>query len=96
MRKITITKSMPEYEVKRKLREFAREREKVSPEEDLDLLVEELKRFEKKFGMSTVEFYRKFCAGKMGDSMDVIKWAGLYEGYMIIMQHRAKSEAAMR
>jgi hypothetical protein len=96
MRKVTITKSMPEHEVKRRLREFARQREKTSPEEDLDALVEELKQFEKKFGMSTVEFYRKFCAGKMGDSMDVIKWAGLYEGYVSIMRARTKSKVAAR
>jgi hypothetical protein len=98
MRKVTITKRMSDHEVKRRLREFARERGRTSPEKDLDLLVEELKRFEKQYGISTVEFYRKFCAGKMGDSMDVIEWAGLYEGYMIIMRkrHRARSKVATR
>lgn len=93
MRKLVITKSMSEHEVKQRLREFARERQRTTPEKDLDLLVEELKRFEQKFGMSTVEFYRKFDAGKLGDDKDVILWAGLYEGYMSIMQRRQRAKA---
>jgi hypothetical protein len=46
--------------------------------------------------MSTVEFYRKFCAGKMGDSMDVIEWAGLYKGYLRLMQRLTKRKSAAR
>ena len=94
MRKVTITKNMPEHEVKRKLRALARQ--KVNPEEGLDDLVEWLKQFEKKFGMSTIEFYQKFCTGKMGDDMDVIQWAGLYEAYMILVQDLARPKAAAR
>ena len=94
MRKLVITKSMFEHEVKQRLRELART--KVGVEEGLDLLVEDLKKFEQKFGMSTVEFYRKFCAGKMGDDMDVIEWAGLYEGYVNLVQRLTKQKTAAR
>jgi hypothetical protein len=83
MRKVTITKSMPEHEAKRKLRELGRQKGK--PKDGLNDLVQWLKQFEKKFGMSTIEFYQKFRAGKMGDSMDVIEWAGLYEAYLILI-----------
>jgi hypothetical protein len=94
MRKVTITKRMSDHEVKRKLRELART--KVSVEEGLDLLVDDLKEFEQKFGMSTVEFYRKFCAGKMGDDNDVIEWAGLYRGYIRLLQRLTKRKTAAR
>jgi hypothetical protein len=85
---------MSEHEAKRKLRELTEQ--KVDPEQDFDELVEDLKRFERQFGMSTVEFYRKFRAGKMGDDADVIEWAGLYKAYMIVMQDSAKPRAATR
>jgi len=91
MRKVLITKSMPEHEAKRKLRALGRQ--KGNRKEDLSDLIGELKRYEKKFGMSTLEFYWKFCTGKMGDDMDVIKWAGLYKAYMILVQDLANPKA---
>lgn len=94
MRKVVITKNMPEHEAKRKLRELTEQQ--VDPDADVDLLIEDLKEFERKFGMSTVEFYRRFCAGEMGDDLETIKWAGLYEAYMIIMQDTARPKAAAR
>jgi len=42
-------------------------------------LLDELKQFESRYGMSSDEFYEKFNKGEMGDSADVIEWAGLYE-----------------
>ncbi|MDO8616481.1 MAG: hypothetical protein Q7T33_12220 [Dehalococcoidia bacterium] len=42
-------------------------------------ILEDLKDFEEKFGMSSKEFYEKFSRGEMGDDQDVIEWAGLYE-----------------
>jgi len=94
MRKVTITKSMPEHEAKRKLRALSRQ--KANQEEGLDDIIAELKRYEKKFGVSTLEFYWKFCTGKMGDDMDVIEWTGLYETYMILVQDLARPKAAAR
>ena len=92
MRSVRITKSMSEHEVKRKLRWLSQQ--KRNRKDGFDDLIAELKRFEKKFGMSTLEFYEKFCRGKMGDDMDIIEWAGPYEAYMIVMQDVAKPKAA--
>jgi hypothetical protein len=94
MRRVTITHNMPEHEAKRKLRWLGRQ--KKNRNEGFDDLIAELKRYEKKFGMSTLEFYEKFCRGKMDDSSDVLIWAGLYEAYMILVQDLAKPKVAAR
>jgi len=38
-----------------------------------------LEELEKRFGMSTGDFYEKFNEGKMGDDLVYIRWAGEYE-----------------
>ena len=38
-----------------------------------------LSRFEAQFGMESQVFYRDFQAGKLGDRMEYIKWAGEVE-----------------
>lgn len=38
-----------------------------------------LKELEKKFGMDSGNFYKKFNEGKMGDDLEYIRWAGEYE-----------------
>jgi hypothetical protein len=94
MGKVTITKSMSEQEAKRLLRSISEPRGTI--EEGLDDLLDALKEFEKKFGMSTLEFYRKFLAGQMGDDMDVIEWAGLFEAFMLLSQERRNGKRAAR
>lgn len=83
MKKVTITKKTSQHEAKRLFRELIK---KSSPEGSLDALIEELKQFEEKFGMSTVEFYRQYLAGRMGDSKEVMHWAGAYEDYTYLLQ----------
>ena len=83
MKKVTITKKTSPHEAKRLFRETIK---KSNPEESLDALIEELKRFEEKFGMSTVEFYRQYLAGRMGDSQEVITWAGIYKLYTHLIE----------
>lgn len=39
----------------------------------------QLKRFENKFGTESSAFYKKFNAGDMGDDFEYIRWAGEYE-----------------
>ncbi len=39
----------------------------------------ELRNFEGRFGLTSADFYEKYNRGEMGDSVDVIEWAGLYE-----------------
>ncbi|MFO8164702.1 MAG: hypothetical protein R6T98_09235 [Desulfatiglandales bacterium] len=38
-----------------------------------------LEELEKKFGMDTAHFYKKFNEGEMGDDLEYIRWAGEYE-----------------
>lgn len=54
--------------------------------ESLDSLLASMHEFESKYGMSTVEFYARFVAGKMGDSRDFIKWAGAFDLYQNLLQ----------
>lgn len=39
----------------------------------------DLKSYEKKYQLSTEDFYQKYSAGKFGDDTDYMIWAGIYE-----------------
>ena len=39
----------------------------------------DLKSFEKKYGLSSKNFYQKFKSGEFSDDEDYIIWAGIYE-----------------
>ena len=54
--------------------------------ESIESLIEEMNNFEQEYGMSTVEFYARFVAGKMGDSRDFIKWAGAFDDYCYLVE----------
>ncbi len=41
-----------------------------------------LQEFERKYGYSTIEFYRRFTSGELGDDEDMMLWAGLYHLYL--------------
>jgi hypothetical protein len=47
-----------------------------------DELVERLRAFEFKYGYSTIEFYRRFENGELGDDDDLMMWAGIYHLYL--------------
>lgn len=38
--------------------------------------------FEQKYKMRTEKFHARFMRGQMGDDMDMIEWAGVYELYL--------------
>lgn len=40
-----------------------------------------MKYFEKKYGMKTEEFYKKFLSGTLGDDMDYFEWKASAEIY---------------
>ena len=40
-----------------------------------------MKYFEKKYGMKTEEFYKKFVGGELGDDMDFFEWKASSEIY---------------
>ena len=45
-------------------------------------LSERLRGYECKYGYSTIEFYRRFESGELGDDDDIMMWAGLYHLYL--------------
>ena len=45
-------------------------------------LSERLSEYESRHGYSTIEFYRRYQNGELGDSDDVMMWAGLYQLYL--------------
>jgi hypothetical protein len=94
MAKVTIrhSKQLSEHQIKQQLRKLR----EVDIEESLEECIQELQQFEKKFGMSSAEFYQKFCAGKMGDRADMIRWAGTFEDYMYLVQSYFRSQAKAR
>ena len=47
-----------------------------------DELSERLRTFEQRHGYSTIEFYRRFQNGELGDYDDLMMWAGLYHLYL--------------
>ncbi|NCP88448.1 hypothetical protein GW781_13910 [bacterium] len=45
-------------------------------------LSEKLRVYEAKYGFSTIEFYRRYQTGELGDDPDTLMWAGLYHLYL--------------
>jgi hypothetical protein len=84
MAKVTIKFHETTPQQRRKmLRDLAK---RVDINESLEELIATLRKFEDKYGMSTVEFYARFAAGKMGDSADFIEWAGDFARYQRLVQ----------
>lgn len=48
-------------------------------EKELKELSRDLDEFERKYKMNSNEFYEKFEAGELGDAMDFVEWASLYD-----------------
>jgi hypothetical protein len=57
-------------------------RELKSQRLSFDELSERLRAYEHKYGYSTIEFYRRFQSGELGDDDDLLMWAGLYHLYL--------------
>ena len=45
-------------------------------------LSDRLRQYERKYGYSTIVFYRRFEQGQLGDDDDLMMWAGLYHLYL--------------
>jgi Rad3-related DNA helicase len=52
-------------------------------ETKLSRLSSDLKIFEDKFDKKSHIFFNEFNKGKLGDDMDFLEWAGLYENYLL-------------
>lgn len=57
-------------------------------------LREKLETLERRYGLPTEEFYRRFQEGRMGDEMDFFEWAALSEMYGDISKGLAEAEKA--
>jgi hypothetical protein len=47
-----------------------------------DELSEQLRAYKRKYGYSTIEFYRRFRGGELGGDDDLLMWAGLHHLYL--------------
>jgi len=47
-----------------------------------DDLSERLRAYERQYGYSTIEFFRRYSDGELGDDDDLMMWAGLYHLYL--------------
>ena len=54
----------------------------------------ELAPFVQRYGLSSAECYRRFMAGEMGDSADLMEWMGLYEDVLLYQERIATLRAA--
>ena len=91
MAKVTIRFQETTPQQRRKmLRDLAK---RVDINESLEELIITLRHFEDKYGMSTVEFYARFMAGKMGDARDFIEWAGDFMIYQRLIQKYFRRQA---
>lgn len=50
-----------------------------NPVDELLELARELQEYERKYEMSSSEFFERFQQGELGDDMDWIDWAGAYQ-----------------
>ena len=51
-------------------------------------LSERLREYERKYGYSTIEFYRRFQGGELGDDDDLMMWSGIYHLYLTYLPVR--------
>jgi hypothetical protein len=54
----------------------------------------ELEPFEAQYGMESAEGHRRFMAGEMGDSADIMEWMGLYDDVLLYEDRLATLQAA--
>jgi hypothetical protein len=54
----------------------------TSPIEALTVLIRSLVAYEQRYQMSSADFYARYQRGEMGDTADVVEWAGDYQHYM--------------
>jgi hypothetical protein len=55
--------------------------QRSSTAKEVQSLEERLKKFEETHQMSSEQFYQKFQAGELGDSIDFFEWNTYYEMY---------------
>jgi hypothetical protein len=53
-----------------------------SPLEALVALIRSLVAYEQRYQMSSADFYARYQRGEMGDTADMVEWAGDYHHYL--------------
>lgn len=66
----------------------------VSPVEALAALIRSLVAYEQHYQMSSADFYARYQKGEMGDSTDVVEWAGDYQHYLELKDELEQKLAA--
>lgn len=66
------------------LRALREAREAYDPLEELLRLHRELGDYERQYGLSSEESYRRFTAGQMGDDPNIFAWIGRYKAFLRI------------
>lgn len=56
---------------------------------------DEIRDFERRFGMDSEEFLRMFERGELGDSQDCFEWWGLLRGRTVIEEELDKARAVL-
>lgn len=69
-------------------------KQRLDIEESVESLIQTMRAYEEQFGISTVEFYARYLAGKMGDGRDVMRWAGAFEDYQALLRDHFQRLAA--
>ncbi len=54
----------------------------TSPIEALTALIRALVAYEQRYQMSSSDFFARYQRGEMGDTADVVEWAGDYQHYL--------------
>lgn len=54
----------------------------TSPLEALTALVRALVEYEQRYQLSSADFYARYQRGEMGDTADMVEWAGDYQHYL--------------
>ena len=62
--------------------------------EALVALIRSLITYEQRYHTSSADFYARYQLGEMGDTADVIEWAGDYQHYLQLKQELEQKLAA--
>jgi len=63
-----------------------------NPIDELLELAEQLREYERRYAMSSADFYEKYQRGEMGDEREIMHWAMLYGAFI---EHKSHVEAAL-
>ncbi len=67
----------------------------TSPVEALTGLIRSLVAYEQQYDMSSADFYARYQRGDMGDTADVVEWAGDYQHYLQLKEDLERKLAAV-